>query len=80
MITNMSCYSCNKPKNNLLVKKSTLIPGVNLLMCQTCIDSKYEPRWTIILSGRKNGPDHVRDFIVKHRYAGRDILATELLV
>lgn len=76
----MLCYSCSKPKANLALKKSFLLPGVNLLMCQSCIDSKFEPRWTIILSGRKNGPDHVREFIIRHRYVGREITATELIV
>lgn len=74
------CYSCNKQKANLNVKKSALIPGVTLLMCQTCVDGKFEPRWTIILSARKNGPEFVRDFIVKHRYVGEEIKATELIV
>jgi hypothetical protein len=49
-------------------------------MCQTCVDSKFEPRWTIILSARKNGPEFVRDFIVKRRYVGEEIKATELIV
>jgi len=79
-MNDMLCYSCSKPKANLSIKKSTLITGVNLLMCQSCIDSKFEPRWTIILSGRKNGPEHVRDFIIRHRYIGKEITANELIV
>jgi len=79
-MNDVSCYSCNKQKANLNVKRSVLIPGVTLLMCQTCVDSKFEPRWTIILSARKNGPEFVRDFIVKRRYVGEEIKATELIV
>lgn len=76
---NVTCYSCNKDKNKLSVKKSTLFP-INLLLCESCINSKFEPRWTIILYGRQNGLDAVRDFIVKKRYVGENISASELLV
>jgi hypothetical protein len=73
------CYSCNKSKNKLSVKRSTLFP-INLLMCETCIVSKFEPRWAIILSGRQNGPDSVRELILKKRYVGDEISASELFV
>ena len=73
------CYSCNKTKNELHVKKSALLT-INLFMCQTCIDSKYEPRWVIILAGRSNGHESVKDFVQKKRYVGVDISASELLV
>jgi hypothetical protein len=73
------CYSCNKTKNKLNVRKSILIP-INLLMCETCIASKFEPRWVVILAGRQLGSDAVKEFIIKKRYAGNDIAASELLV
>jgi hypothetical protein len=73
------CYSCNKSKNQLNARKSTLIP-INLLMCETCVTSKFEPRWVIILAGRQFGSDHVKEFVVKRRYIGDPILADELLV
>lgn len=73
------CYSCNKSKNKLNAKRSTLLP-ISLLMCETCITSKLEPRWVIILAGRSNGADYVRDFIFKKRYIGNEISASELLV
>lgn len=73
------CYSCNKSKNKLNAKKSTLLP-INLLMCETCIVSKFEPRWVIIISGRQFGHEHVKDFIIKKKYIGSDISASELLV
>ena len=73
------CYSCNKSKNKLDVKKSSLLP-INLLMCETCITSKFEPRWVIILAGRSNGPEHVKDFIQKRKYVGTEVSASELLV
>jgi hypothetical protein len=73
------CYSCNKSKNKLNTKKSSLLT-INLLMCETCILSKFEPRWVVILAGRQFGPDHVKDHIIKKRYIGQPILADELLV
>ena len=73
------CYSCNKTKNQLNVKKSSLFP-INLLMCETCISSKFEPRWLIILAGRQQGSEAVRDFVLKKRYLGNDISASELLI
>jgi hypothetical protein len=49
-------------------------------MCESCISSKFEPRWVVILAGRQNGPELVREFILKKRYCGNDISASELLV
>ena len=75
----VKCYSCNKQKEGLHPKKSELLDGVISLMCQTCIDSKFEPRWVIVLAARSKGADIVKDFIIKRRYIGNDILANELL-
>jgi hypothetical protein len=49
-------------------------------MCETCVSSKFEPRWAVILAGRQFGSDAVRDFILKKRYVGEEISASELLV
>ncbi|MDA0949739.1 MAG: hypothetical protein O3A64_03330 [Proteobacteria bacterium] len=73
------CYSCNKSKNKLDVKKSSLLP-INLFICETCSSSKFEPRWVIILSGRANGLEYVKEHITKRRYVGNEISAAELLV
>jgi hypothetical protein len=73
------CYSCNKSKNKLNAKRSSLL-AINLLMCETCISSKLEPRWVVILAGRQLGPESVREFILKKKYIGNDIAASELLV
>lgn len=75
----MLCYSCGKQKNELTPKKSDIISGVHLFMCQLCLDSKFEPRWVIILSARQNGVESIRDYIVKRRYVGRTIDAEELI-
>ena len=73
------CYSCKKTKNKLSVKKSTLMP-INLFMCDSCISDKLEPRWVVILSGRQNGIDAVRDVVTKRRYLGDVISAEELMI
>lgn len=73
------CYSCKKSKNKLNLKRSNLFP-INLLMCETCIDKKVEPRWIIILAGRQLGSDAVKDYILKRRYEGAEISASELLI
>jgi hypothetical protein len=75
----MLCYSCGKQKNELQPKKSEIMDGVTLFMCQLCLDSKFEPRWVIILCGRQNGAESVRDYIIKRRYVGRTIDAEELI-
>lgn len=73
------CYSCNKNKNKLNLKRSSLLP-INLLICETCILSKLEPRWVVILAGRQMGSEYVREFVVKRKYIGNEISASELLV
>jgi len=73
------CYSCSKSKHKLNAKKSSLLP-INLLMCESCINAKFEPRWLIILAGRSNGADSVREFVLKKKYIGNEISASELLV
>jgi hypothetical protein len=75
----MQCYSCSKQKDELHPCKSSILDGVNLFMCQTCIDGKYEPRWVIILAGRQKGSEFVRDYIIKRRYFGRPISAEEII-
>jgi hypothetical protein len=49
-------------------------------MCEACVSNKFEPRWVIILAGRQLGSDAVKEFIIKKRYCGADISASELLV
>ena len=75
----MLCFSCGKQKNELQPKKSDILNGVQLFMCESCIEAKFEPRWVVVLGGRQNGTDSVRDYIVKRRYVGRTIDAEELI-
>jgi len=76
----MLCFSCNKSKHQLQPVESKLILGTTLMMCQSCIDAKLEPRWTIIMAGRMYGPEKVKDYIIKRRYLGQEIFANELIV
>jgi len=76
----MLCQSCEKPKAQLFSKNSNIINDIGLVLCQSCIDSKYEPRWIIILAGRSNGVESVRSYITNRRYIGKEIIASELIV
>lgn len=73
------CYSCNKSKNKLSVRKSVLLP-INLLMCETCIANKLEPKWVVILAGRQFGQRSVLSFIRNKKYLGDPITANELIL
>jgi len=75
----MVCYSCNKQKNQLHPVNSLLLKGTSLLLCQTCIDSKFEPRWVVVMAGRQFGPDYVKEYVLKRRYYGKLILAEDLI-
>lgn len=73
------CYSCNKSKANLSLVKSSLL-GINLFLCDSCKTEKLEPRWVVIIAGRQNGPESVKEFIAKKKYNGNEISASELLI
>jgi hypothetical protein len=49
-------------------------------MCESCKSEKFEPRWVVIIAGRQNGSESVKDFIAKKRYLGNEISASELLI
>ncbi len=54
--------------------------AINLLMCETCIASKFEPRWAVILCGRQYGHESVKEYIAKKKYVGEEIKASELMI
>lgn len=80
----MQCTSCKKPKAQLKQKKSKVLPGVQMYICQDCIDAKREPRGFIVLAGRKaaqdgQNPIETLSFWIKnHRYIGEAITLREL--
>lgn len=53
--------------------------NISLNLCQTCIDSGYEPRWVIILAARSNGTDSVKNYIINKRYVGQTITGIEII-
>lgn len=74
-----TCQCCNKPKSELKSYKSKLI-NMKLVMCTSCIESKFEPRFIIILTARARGLDTVKEYISKHRYSGEAIHAKDIVV
>lgn len=75
----MVCSSCDKQKANLHTKKSRLMPGMTLYMCDECVKAKREPRYVIVLAARQHGVALIKDYIVGRRYVGDDILGREIL-
>lgn len=75
----MKCYSCGKQKNELQPKKSSILDGIQLFMCATCIESRFEPRWVVILAGRQLGPEIIKEYIQKRLYVGNIITAEEII-
>ena len=74
-----TCQCCNMARAELRAYKSKLI-NMKLVMCNTCIDAKFEPRFVIILTARRHGIDAVKDYINKHKYVGAPIYATDIVV
>lgn len=77
--TEMLCTVCQKQKHQLRPRKSKLIDGVQLYLCDTCFDNKKEPRWAIILVARSSGVDSVSDWVKNNRYFGDPIMLNELV-
>ena len=73
----MQCTVCKKQKAELQLKESKVWKKAKILMCQTCINEKKEPRGFIILAFH-SGKD-VKDYIKNHRYVGDEITGKELL-
>ncbi len=74
------CYSCSIARNKINAVKSNLIPGINLMLCETCLASGYEPRWAIVIAGRQSGSELVKDYVLNKKYIGEEIVASELLI
>lgn len=80
MASELLCQSCLQQKMTLRKVKSALIESMDILLCATCIDKKYEPRYLIILSIRSSGvSDNIKKIINERRYLGSDILASDIL-
>lgn len=74
----VKCTSCNKPKAQVRQKKSKVLPGVTMFLCQDCLDNKREPRGFVVLAGREKGIDAISNWIKPQRYCGDPITLREL--
>ena len=76
----MICQSCGQPKNDLHARPSQLIKAMTLVLCSSCIESGYEPRYMIILAIRSLGAsDKASKLISQRKYTGPDILASDIV-
>jgi len=75
----MKCQVCGKSRHSVTPKKSSIVNGATLLVCDSCKEKKFEPRHLIIIVGRSKGPSFVRDYINKRLYVGDEITAAELI-
>lgn len=76
--TGAKCAVCQKNKFQLRSKKSKL-NGQTMLVCNTCVENKYEPRWLIIIIAQDEGVEAVQDYILRRRYVGNEIQAADLI-
>jgi len=80
MSRELLCQSCGEQKMSLQRIKSSLIKDMELTMCATCIENKYEPRFIVILSVRSYGMnDSIKKVINDRRYIGEIIAASDIL-
>ena len=74
------CTVCRKHKFSLRARKSQLNTGMPLYLCDDCFTKRYEPRWLVILVGQEEGGlEKIQDYLVNHKYVGKDISASELI-
>lgn len=76
----MICSVCQENRHEVHARKSRLMPGAKLFLCNECLAAKREPRHIIVIVGR--GPDGwniVKDYIKNRRYVGREISTHELV-
>lgn len=72
----MKCSSCGQTRA-VQPKNSRLMPGTRLFLCEDC--TGMEPRYLVLIYGRQHGLPSVADYIKKHKYHGKEILAAELV-
>ena len=82
--SNVPCAVCRAPKFQLRRRKSVLIPGMQLFLCNDCFESKREPKFAIILRARElvqqgESLKEVEAFLRDYRYVGDEIKATDLI-
>ena len=82
--SDMHCTVCREQKLQLRPRKSKLMKNLQMYLCNECFTSKREPRFAIIMVGRKDakegrGLERIEEYLRLHRYVGEDILAKDLV-
>lgn len=77
--TSMPCTVCRKHKFQLRPRKSKLNPGMQMWLCNDCFVGKKEPRFVVIMVGRRDGPLAVEEYLRLRKYVGEEILAVDLV-
>jgi len=77
----MICASCGEAKAELHAKRSQLFNSMKILLCNSCTESKYEPRYLVIMYARSRGVDAILSKVInQRRYVGKTIEATDVIV
>lgn len=74
----MNCQSCKMQKNSLRSYKSVAVPSLDVKLCGECRKKGYEPRHILILAARSG--INIRDWIVGHKYCGKELTAEEITI
>lgn len=82
--SDMRCTVCREQKIQLRQRKSRLMKDLPLYLCNECFANKREPRFAIVMIGRKDSRDgkgltRVEEYLRLHRYVGDEILAKDLI-
>lgn len=75
----MLCTVCKGQKNEYHTRQSRLLPDLQLFLCNECFEGKKEPRFAIIMAGRLQGIEAVRDYLRNNRYVGEKLKAEEFV-
>jgi len=80
----MRCTVCRQQKVQLRPRKSRLMKDLQMFLCNECFANRREPRFAIIMIGRKDsregrGLARVEEYLRSHRYVGEEILAKDLI-
>jgi hypothetical protein len=79
--TDLKCTVCREMRANLRPRRSKLMPGMAMFLCNDCFEGKFEPRFAVILVARDpdQGLSAVRDYVRNHRYHGAKIRLDEIV-
>lgn len=80
----LRCTVCKQQKLQLRPRKSRLMKDLQMYLCNECFTDKREPRFAIIMIGRKDanegrGLERIEEYLRLHRYVGEEILAKDLI-